>query len=102
MSTNKITIKQTMMWYLAIAIEWVIVPLYIASMGYDINLSVYQSLKNWQHVTILYYMLACVDIMLFSYFVLLYRIKKNQMNLMLVSVFCCLTQIILLISKVII
>jgi len=38
MSTNKITIKQTMMWYLAIAIEWVIVPLYIASMGYDINL----------------------------------------------------------------
>lgn len=92
-------IKNNILWYLAIIIEWVIIPLYVASMGYNFDIYLYNQLKNWEYVTALYYVLACIDISLFAYFIMLYR-KMKQDKLMQVSVFCCLMQIILLISKV--
>ncbi len=99
MSTNKITIKQTLLWYLAIIIEWIIIPFYIASMGYQIDWDLYNKFSNWEHVVTVYYILSCIDILLFGYFILLYKIKKEE-KLMQTSVFCCLMQIILLIMKV--
>ena len=92
-------IKNNILWYLAIIIEWAIIPLYVASMGYNFDIYLYNQLKNWEYVTALYYVLSCIDISLFGYFIILYR-KKNQDKLMQVSVFCCLMQIILLITKV--
>ena len=87
------------LWFVAIVLEWIIIPLYMASMGRELDIELYNKLKNWKYVTNTYYILACLDIVLFGYFVLLYR-KKEELKVMCVSVFCCLVQIVLLISKV--
>ena len=92
-------IKNKVLWYIAIIIEWIIVPFYIAAIGYNFDISWYNVLKSWEYVGTAYYVLACIDITLFGYFVLLYR-KTKQDKLMQVSVFCCLSQLILLITKV--
>ena len=99
MSINKSIIKNNILWYTATFLEWIIIPLYIANMGYEFNIAIYQALRNWEYVAITYYILSSIDIILFGYFVLLYK-KQNQIKMLGVSVFCCLTQIILLISKV--
>lgn len=99
MNKKKTEVKHTVLWYVATILEWVIVPLYLATMGYEFNISIYEKLRNWQYVAILYYILEVIDIILFGYFVILFK-KKDELKSMGVSVFCCLTQIILLISKV--
>lgn len=100
MKNNKVKIKlNKKIWNLATVLEWLIVPIYIAAMGYEINIPVYISLKKWQYVSYLYYIISVVDIALFGYFVIVYK-KNKQLRLMGIAVFCCLTQIILLISKV--
>lgn len=98
-SNRYIEIKQKTLWYIASFVEWIIIPLYLASMGYEFNIDIYTKLRKWQYVTTTYYILASIDIVLFMYFVIIYR-KKEQLKLMAITVFCCLMQIILLISKV--
>ncbi len=98
-TTKYSNIKINALWYLATVIEWIIVPLYLASMGYEFDISLYEKLREWENVETLYYILASLDIALFGYFVIFYR-KKDQLKPMGISVFCCLTQIVLLISKV--
>lgn len=98
-SNRYIEIKQNILWYIASLVEWIIIPLYLASMGYEFNIDIYTKLRKWQYVTTIYYILASIDIVLFMYLVIIYR-KKEQLKLMAIAVFCCLVQIILLISKV--
>lgn len=98
-SDRYICLNQNILWYIASFIEWIIIPLYLASMGYEFDIDIYTKLKKWQYVTTIYYILASIDIVLFMYFVIIYR-KKEQLKLMSIAVFCCLMQIILLISKV--
>lgn len=91
--------KLNVLWYIAGLIEWIIIPLYLASIGYEFDIELYIKLKKWQYVTTVYYILASIDIVLFMYLVIVYR-KKEQLKSMAIAVFCCLMQIILLISKV--
>lgn len=99
MNKKKDKIKHIILWYLATILEWVIVPIYLAAMGYEFNIPIYEKLRDWQYITSLYYLLASIDIILFGYFVIIYR-KREDLKSMGVSVFCCLTQIMLLISKI--
>jgi len=99
MKKDGISIKDKILWFLAVLIEWIIIPFYIAVIGYEINFSWFISFQNWEYIDTLYYILSGIDIALFSYFVLVYKIKKQE-KLMQTSVFCAVVQIILVISKV--
>lgn len=96
---KSVKVKRYILWYLATILEWVNIPLHLASVGYEFDIDIYNKLKAWQYVRATYYISACIDIALFGYFVVVYK-KKEELKPMALSVFCCLIQMVLLIVKV--
>ena len=99
MQSKKGKIARRILWTIATVLGWTAVILYIAAMGYEINIDIYTNIKSWENIANLYYVVAGIEILILWYFTLLYR-KRKEATMMLFSLICCLTQIFLLINKV--
>lgn len=97
--TKKKINVESVFWIIASILEWMSIVLYIAAIGYDINIDIYNKLKDWQYEVTLFYIVSGIDATIFALLVLKNRKYYNPKNLLL-AVFCSLLQIILIILKV--
>lgn len=90
----------SLLWAVAIIFEWINVALFILAMGYEVfDYEWYNKLKSWEYIAPLYYTCGAIDVILFAWLANIYRKTENLREIVL-SVFCCLVQIGLLIWKI--
>lgn len=87
------------LWTVATIIEWVNIVLFVAAMGYEIDIPIYMKIREYRDIATIYYIVAAVDIMLFGLLMMVERSKNNVKN-MLLALYCALAQIALLIYKI--
>ena len=61
-------------WWIAIVLEWIVIPVYMACIGYEIN--ILQKLREWEHINTFYYIIGLTDALLFYICSLIFRKRK--------------------------
>lgn len=89
----------SILWFFATLIEWINIVLFMASMGYEINIPIYTKLREMQGIVTTYYIAATIDIVLFGALAIVHRKGENARNTLLAT-YCCLIQIALLAYKI--
>ena len=94
----KISLFAKIVWIILSIIEWISVPLYIAAMGYEINIEVYNKIKDWEYIANLFYILSLTAAAGFLFFSIKFALLKLQKERVIAQV-SCIVQLILVISK---
>lgn len=96
---NKSKYIDSLIWSIAVILEWVNIGLFLLAMGYNFDIELYQKITIYRYIAEIYYVSAAVDIFLFFVLAIKNRIVYNPKNILL-SVYCGVVQIVLLIAKV--
>lgn len=88
-----------MLWIIASILEWINIVLFMAAMGYEIDIPAYNALRLYEHKAMVYYISASIDATLFWILAMLNRKKGYEKNLV-IAVFCFIIQVALLLYKI--
>jgi len=90
-------IGYNIVYVVAVILEWVNIPLFLAAMGYEIN--ILEKLREIYYISQIYYTTAAIDILLYMILSFISR-KKKRLKATVIFTISCLIQIILLIYKI--